>query len=134
MVPHRGHYRILRNQATPGELYSASLETKARDSVPGKTDSGVGRTEKTKNKPKKGKVIRLVLPGRRRHHRSVLGVELGTSVSANPGAWKRLQIMRPSTSQEGRVFSLLARRARGKENTPKANSSFTSLLQDNIFR
>jgi hypothetical protein len=63
-----------------------------------------------------------------------MGVEPGTAVSANLGDWKRLQILRSSTSQEGRVFSLLARYARGKETTPKSNPSFTSLLQDNLFR
>jgi hypothetical protein len=38
--------------------------TPAQDPGPGKTDSGVGKTETSKNKPKKGKVIRLVPPGK----------------------------------------------------------------------
>jgi co-chaperonin GroES (HSP10) len=38
--------------------------TPARDPRPGKTDGGVGKTETNKQKPKKGKVIRLVLPGK----------------------------------------------------------------------
>jgi hypothetical protein len=52
--------------------------TPARDPGPGKTDGGVGKTETNKSKPKKGKVIRLVPLGKRRHHMSVLGVEPGT--------------------------------------------------------
>jgi hypothetical protein len=38
--------------------------TPARDPGPGKTNNGVGKTETNKNKPKKGKVIRLVPPGK----------------------------------------------------------------------
>jgi hypothetical protein len=38
--------------------------TPARDRGPGKTDSGVGKTETKKNKPKKGKVIHSVPPGK----------------------------------------------------------------------
>jgi hypothetical protein len=37
--------------------------TPAQDPGPRKTDSGVSKTETTKSKPKKGKVIRLVPPG-----------------------------------------------------------------------
>jgi hypothetical protein len=38
--------------------------TLARDPGPGKTNSGVGKTETSKNKPNKGKVICLVPPGK----------------------------------------------------------------------
>jgi hypothetical protein len=38
--------------------------TPARDPGPGKTDGGVGKTETNKGKPKKGNIIRLVLPGK----------------------------------------------------------------------
>jgi hypothetical protein len=38
--------------------------TPARDPGPGKTDGGVGKTETNKSKPKKGKIIRLVPPGK----------------------------------------------------------------------
>jgi hypothetical protein len=38
--------------------------TPARDPGPGKTDGGVGKTETNRSKPKKGKVIRLVPPGK----------------------------------------------------------------------
>jgi hypothetical protein len=38
--------------------------TPKRDPEPGKTDSGVGKTETKKNNPKKGKVIRLVPAGK----------------------------------------------------------------------
>jgi hypothetical protein len=39
--------------------------TPARDPGPGKTDSGVGKTETSKTKPSKGKVKSLVLPGKK---------------------------------------------------------------------
>jgi hypothetical protein len=38
--------------------------TPAQDPGPGKTDGSVGKTETNKIKPKKGKVIRLVPPGK----------------------------------------------------------------------
>jgi hypothetical protein len=38
--------------------------TLARDPGPGKTDSGVSKTETSKNKPNEGKAISLVLPGK----------------------------------------------------------------------
>jgi hypothetical protein len=38
--------------------------TPAQDQGPGKTNSGVSKTETSKNKPKKGKVTTLVLPGK----------------------------------------------------------------------
>jgi hypothetical protein len=53
--------------------------TPARDPGPGKIDINIGKAETSKNKPSKGKVKKLVPPGRRRHHRSVLGVKPGTA-------------------------------------------------------
>jgi hypothetical protein len=38
--------------------------TPAQDPIPGKTDNGVGKTETSKIKPKKFKVIHLVPPGK----------------------------------------------------------------------
>jgi hypothetical protein len=55
--------------------------TLARDPGPGKTDSGVVKTETNKSKPKKFKVVRLVPNVKRRHHRSVFGVDPGTERS-----------------------------------------------------
>jgi hypothetical protein len=69
MVPYRGHDWRLRDQATPGGggLFRKFRDqingvTPARDPGPGKTDSDVGKTETSKNKPKKGKVTSLVPP------------------------------------------------------------------------
>jgi hypothetical protein len=39
--------------------------TPARDPGPGKTNIDVGKIETSKNKPKKGKAIRLVPPGKK---------------------------------------------------------------------
>jgi hypothetical protein len=55
--------------------------TPARDPIPGKTNGGVGKTETNKSNPKKGKVYVWYRQGKRRHHRSVMGVELRTERS-----------------------------------------------------
>jgi hypothetical protein len=67
----RGHDWRLCDQVTPGALFRKFRDqimgvTPARDPVPGKTDSGVGKTETSKNNPNKGEVIILV-PPRKRH-------------------------------------------------------------------
>jgi hypothetical protein len=58
--------------------------TPARDSGPGKTYIGVGKTETSNTKPSKGKVKSLVRQVRKRHQRIVLGVEPGTARRRNP--------------------------------------------------
>jgi hypothetical protein len=66
----RDQYRRLRDQSTPGGALFRKFRdqimgvTPARDRGPGKTDSGVGKTGTNKNEHKKGKVIRLVPPGK----------------------------------------------------------------------
>jgi hypothetical protein len=68
-VSYGRHDWILLNQTTPGALFQKLRDqimgvTPARDPEPGKTNGGVGKTETKKIKHKKGKVIRLVLPGK----------------------------------------------------------------------
>jgi hypothetical protein len=55
--------------------------TPLREPGPGNTDSGVGKTEKNKDKPKKDKQYFWYREENRQHHRSVLGVEPGTEQS-----------------------------------------------------
>jgi hypothetical protein len=97
--------------------------TPARDPGPGKTNSNVG---KIKNKPKKGKE-------RKRHHRSVLGVEPGTAVRSNPGSWEKI-----SDPQDLIIFNKAKKMSSqiliSLEGRLKIHPSFTSLLQNNLFR
>jgi hypothetical protein len=70
---------------------------------------------------------------RKRHHRSVLGVEPGTAVRANPGSWKK--ILDP---QDLVIFNQARKKSSrfliSQEGRLKSNPSFTSLLQNNLFR
>ena len=45
----------------------------AQDRGPGKTDRNIGKSDTAKSKPRKGKAMSLVPPGKGRHRRSVLG-------------------------------------------------------------
>jgi len=45
----------------------------AQDPGPGKTDRNIGKSDTAKSKPRKGKAMSLVPPGKGRHRRSVLG-------------------------------------------------------------
>jgi hypothetical protein len=58
----------------------------AQDPGPGKIDSGVGKAETSKNKPKKGKVIRLVRPGKEAAPQECVGSQTGAERSKDPGA------------------------------------------------
>jgi hypothetical protein len=70
---------------------------------------------------------------RKRHHRSVLGVEPETAVRANPGLWKKI------SDPQDLVISNQARKKSSRflisqEGRLKSHPSFTSLLQNNLFR
>jgi hypothetical protein len=59
--------------------------TPARDPVPGKTDSGAGKTEINKNKPNKGKVICLVPPGKKAAPQECVGSRIWDRAKQGPG-------------------------------------------------
>jgi hypothetical protein len=61
----------------------------APDPGPGKTNSDVGKIKKAITSLRKAKQNLWYRQERKRHHRSVLGVEPGTAVRANPGSWKK---------------------------------------------
>jgi hypothetical protein len=95
--------------------------TLARDPGPENTDSGVGKTESSNNKPKKGKAIPLVPPGK----------------EAAPQTWARGKDCRscdlkPVKREECSPCSRGVREA--GEAQKKTNPSFTSLLQYNLVR
>jgi hypothetical protein len=64
--------------------------TPARDPGPGKTDGGVGKTEKNKIKPKKGKVICLVPPGKEAATQECGGSRTRDRAKAGPGLARKI--------------------------------------------
>jgi hypothetical protein len=78
--------------------------TPARDPGPGKTDDGVGKTETNKSKPKKGKVIRLVPPGKDAAPQECVGSRTRDCAKAGPGIVKKstdLTIFNQSKGKSG---------------------------------
>jgi hypothetical protein len=78
--------------------------TPARDPGPGNTDSGVGKTETNKNKPDKGKVIRLVRPGKETAPQECVGSQRRDRAKPGPGRVKKiadLTIFNQSTGKSG---------------------------------
>jgi hypothetical protein len=63
----------------------------------------------------------------------VLGVKPGTAVRANPGSWKKI-----SDPQDLAIFDQarkkISQSSISQEGRPKRDPSFTSLLQNNLFR
>jgi hypothetical protein len=64
--------------------------TPARDPGPGKTDGGVGKTETNKIKPKKGKVICLVPPGKEVAPQECIGGRTRDRAKLGPGLVKKI--------------------------------------------
>jgi co-chaperonin GroES (HSP10) len=64
--------------------------TPARDPGPGKTDSGVEKTETNKNKPNKGKVIRLVPPGKEEEPQECVGSRTRDQAKLRPRRVKKI--------------------------------------------
>jgi hypothetical protein len=81
--------------------------TPARDPGPGKTDRNVGKIKTSKNKPNKGKSIRLVPPGKKAAPQECVGSRTRDRSKGEPGL-----------VEKGRL---------------KSHPSFTSLLQNNLF-
>jgi hypothetical protein len=59
------------------------------DPVPGKTDSNVGKIKTSKNKPKKGKAICLVLPGKKATPQERVGSRARDRSKGEPGLMKK---------------------------------------------
>jgi hypothetical protein len=64
--------------------------TPGRDPGPGKTDSGVGKTETNKSKPNKGKVIRLVPSGQDAASHECVGSRTRNRAKAGPGLVRKI--------------------------------------------
>jgi hypothetical protein len=96
--------------------------TPARDPGQGKTDRGVGKTERNKNNTKKGKLIRLVTPGKEAVPQEFVGSQTRDRAKLGPRRVKKiadLTIFNQSTGKSGSY----AHAARvGMENHSKSRS------------
>jgi hypothetical protein len=61
-----------------------------RDTGPGKTDSGFGKTETSKTKPSKGKVKSLVPPGKKAAQKECVESQTRDRAKAEPGLVKKI--------------------------------------------
>jgi hypothetical protein len=91
--------------------------TPARDPGPGKTDSSVGKTETNKNKPKKGKVICLVPPGKEAAPQECVGSRTRDQAKLGPGHMKKIADPMIFNQSTGKSVSYV-----GMENHAKSRS------------
>jgi hypothetical protein len=64
--------------------------TPAQDPAPGKTDSGVGKTETSNTKPIKGNVKSLVPPGKKAAPQECVGSRTRDRAKVEPGLVKKI--------------------------------------------
>jgi hypothetical protein len=76
--------------------------TPAREPGPGKTYGGVGKTETNKSKPKKGKVIRLVPPGKEAAPHECVGSRTRERAKAGTGLVKKIADIRIFNQSKGK--------------------------------
>jgi hypothetical protein len=96
--------------------------TTARDPGPGKTDDGVGKTETNKNKPKKGKVIRLVPPGKEAAPQECVGSRTRDRAKLGPGRVKKIADLTIFNQSKGKSGSYAHAAHLGMKNHPKSRS------------
>jgi hypothetical protein len=104
--------------------------TPARDPGPGKTDSNVG---KIKNKPKKGKAKRLVPQGKKATPQECVGSRTRDSSKVKPGLLSKDIRSSGSDNLQQVKEDEFTNSDQPREKT-KSHPSFTSLLQNNLFR
>jgi hypothetical protein len=99
--------------------------TPARDPGPGKTDSNVG---KIKNKPKKGKAKRLVLPGKKGAPQECVGSRTRDRSKVKPGPVRKdIRSSGSDNLQQGKEDEF-TNSDQPREGRLKSHPSFTSLL------
>jgi hypothetical protein len=96
--------------------------TPARDPGPGKTDDGVGKTETNKIKPKKGKVIHSVLPGKEAAPQECVGNRTQDRVKAEPGLVKKIADLTIFNQSKGKSGSYAHAARVGMQNHSKSKS------------
>jgi hypothetical protein len=96
--------------------------TPVRDPGPGKNDSGVGKTETNKSKPKKGKVIRLVSPGKEAAPQECVGSRTRDRAKAEPGLMKKIADLTIFNQSKGKSGSYAHAARVGMQNHSKSKS------------
>jgi hypothetical protein len=107
--------------------------TLTRDPGSGKTDGGVGKTETNKIKPKKGKVIHLVSPGKEAAPQEYVGSRTRDRAKAGPregGTRAHEKDCRYYDLQpvKGKEWILCSRGTRGNEESLKKQISSSPLF------
>jgi hypothetical protein len=98
--------------------------TPARDPGPGKTDDGVGKIETNKRKPKKGKVIRLVRPGKEAAPQECVGSRTRDRAKLGPGLVKNIADLMMFKDSKGKSGSYAHAARVGMQNHSKSKSLF----------
>jgi hypothetical protein len=96
--------------------------TPARDPGPGKTDDSVGKTETNKSKPKKGKVIRFVPPGKEAAPQNCVGSRTRDRVKIGPGLVKKIVDLTIFNHSKGKSGSYAHATRVGMQNHSKNKS------------
>jgi hypothetical protein len=96
--------------------------TPARDPGPGKTDSGVGKTKTSKNKPKKGKVICLVPPGKEAAPQECVGSRTRDQMKQGHGRVKKIADPKIFNQSTGKSVSYAHDARMGMEKHTKSGS------------
>jgi hypothetical protein len=105
--------------------------TPARDPGPGKTNGGVGKTETNKSKPKKGKVICLVPPGKEAAPQECVGSRTRYRAKLGPDLVKKIADLTIFNQSKGNSGSYAHAARVGMQNHSKSKSilHLTSLKQ-----
>jgi hypothetical protein len=96
--------------------------TPARDPGPGKTDGGVAKTETNKSKPKKGKVMRLVPPGKEANPHECVGSRTRDRAKLGPGLVKKIADLTIFNQSKGNSGSYDHAACVGMQNHSKSKS------------
>jgi hypothetical protein len=96
--------------------------TPARDPGPGKTDSRVGKTETSKTKPSKGKVKKLVPPGKKAAPQECVGSRTRDRAKAEPGLVKKIADPATFNQSSEKSVSIFPCGSRGPGKTLKSRS------------
>jgi hypothetical protein len=108
--------------------------TLARDPGPGKTDSGVGKTETCKTKPSKGTVISLVSPGKKAAPRECVESLTRERAKTEPMLVKKIADPAIFNQSSGKSVPYSHVDCGGQAKHLKADPCFTSLIKDNLVK
>jgi hypothetical protein len=106
----------------------------AREPLPVKTDISVGKKESCKNKPKKGKSIHLVPPGKEAAPQDCVWSQIRNRAKLGPGRAEKIADLEILNQSRGKsVLPACAACVKQVKHSNK-NTSFTSLPKDNPVR